>query len=398
MNFSFRELHIHITISIAPDTLCGVEIPEILPKFWKVNVFNQLTELRLQLADYLPGTAKHSDKKAALSSVQQYLVRLSNSINSYLLREYRKWSLHKESSSIRLHYLYVLSEIENLLAEIHLLYPAYYDANVKYSDFKVSRIKPSLRNRIITLQTFLLNKMPGSKLTDIVICELNKLLRPFDLNKTIDEYINELAIAIETRPVIDDSVLLQILIEFNFNTKPLVSYKIDIVEFELTEVYGLHDQIEKLIWLSKPNTPSASNFTGALYPDRPSISEQLSSFYLEKVAHLEKLVAAKRIALNDRDEMTEIFRMSTELSVPQLALFIRLLREKGVIVKKETGEVFSFFARHIYTDNALFISSKNMLKKSTEVEYATALKLWTLLEDMLTWLDESFSIRDYKRS
>lgn len=116
------------------------------------------------------------------------------------------------------------------------------------------------------------------------------------------------------------------------------------------------------------------------------------------MAYLEKLLNHRRQAMQDKMDAEKTLRLLLDMTVPQFALFIRVLKETQVILKTGITEVCTFFAMHFYTDKSLFISSSNLLKRSTDVEFATVLKLWDMLTDMQNWLDEKFSVRNYKRS
>ena len=104
----------------------------------------------------------------------------------------------------------------------------------------------------------------------------------------------------------------------------------------------------------------------------------------------------RRVAINDKTEAEKSFRMKMNLSVPQLALFFRIQIESGLLAKESLTEVFNFFAHHFYTERTQFISASNLLVRSTNAEFANALKVKDALDSMIRWLDEHYHVNNYQ--
>ncbi len=104
----------------------------------------------------------------------------------------------------------------------------------------------------------------------------------------------------------------------------------------------------------------------------------------------------KREILEDSEKEKPCVRVRVNLPVAQFALLIRLFMERGLLMKEHVGEQFVFFATYFFTPNTSDISADSLQKKSTDVEFGTALKLKGHLIQMLNWLNENFNLSNYK--
>lgn len=146
---------------------------------------------------------------------------------------------------------------------------------------------------------------------------------------------------------------------------------------EKNKLYDLHLNMERI-------NPGSS----ILYHD-------LDNFWGEKYSFVKELVKLRRQAIRDLESAKAGARFQINLPVPQFGLFIRMQLEKGILVKENIGEIFSFFATHFYTANAPFISAESLQKKSSDVEFSTAKKMKGHLIGMLNWLNANYNLSNY---
>ncbi len=336
MNFSFRDLYIHVTTAIVPKTVVKIDVTEFQLKMWNIYASNELVEVRLRLAEYLSGSSSKTKKRNWAVSVQQQLTMLSDQVNTYLSHSHNKiWKSQLFAISMRSHYLYILSELDSLDQEIFILYPDYYNSLVKYPNFKMRDLMPQLRRQVDSMCKYLKACSIPDALLHIVTDGLNSLLQPRMLSRQAERYMLTFVEEVQKIENIQEKTLLEILIQHNFNKPVLLLYLMENTERMLTEIHGLHEQIEKLVQLRGALPHQLNCGRQGLHFRQRSLKDEIVAFYQQKINHLKDLIAVKRKALQDKNNMEEVFRMATELSVPQLALFIRILREKGVLVKKE---------------------------------------------------------------
>lgn len=398
MNFNSLKLLAWVTQSLAPSELLKNELTSADFDNWKVLLKTECAEWRLAMSIFLLGTQDELNKQKWLKAQQQQLIMLSNQINQYLFREQKLWTNHPQVVQIKLHYVQALACFEELLSFSEQQFPTYYDSTLKITDFRLRNVLPGLRHLASNLKIFFEDKAIDPKLCSLIIKGMNGLLVAGRLSDAGARYFMNFIHEIESLQDLNQSTLIELLIKLDFNQPEFYLYQTNAVTGTLQQIDGLHEELEYILQ-QKENLRSVKiAIAYSLYPQHTSLRLELHQYYTEKAAYLEELLLLRRTAMQDRYDSERAFRILLGISVPQFALFVRMLKERQIILKEGITEVFTFFSRHFYTDKALFISSHNLLKRSTDVEFATVLKLWDMLESMMNWLDEKFHVRNYKRS
>lgn len=347
---------------------------------------------------YLLGTADDLQKQIWLKAQQQQLVMLSNQVNQYLFRDQRLWANHPQAMQIKLQYGRSLACFEELLSFAEQQFPAYYDPNVKITDFRLRNVLPGLRHLVAELKIYLERKEIAPKLCSIIIKGMNSISVPGKLSDAGAKYLMHLIHEIEKLTELNQTNLVELLIRLDFNQPEFYLYQANAMTGRLQQIDGLHEELEYVLQQKEDLRDREVGIPFSLYPQQAPLKQELQQYYTEKAAYLEELLELRRTAMQDRYDSEHAFRILLGMSVPQFALFIRVLKERRIILKEGITEVFTFFSRHFYTDKAAFISAQNLLKRSTDVEFSTVLKLWDTLDGMMNWLDDKFHVRNYQRS
>ncbi|MCK5170776.1 MAG: hypothetical protein KAQ75_12940 [Bacteroidales bacterium] len=128
-------------------------------------------------------------------------------------------------------------------------------------------------------------------------------------------------------------------------------------------------QIEKISFYLKKLNQAQTKPDFALKTKQTSIKEQMITWLLEEMAFIEK---RHQLTLNFqngvKDDVTKDFKLITDLSVPQVAYFIRILVETGIIQNKNHKELLTFFANYIKTKKTQNISPDSFRSKYYNVE------------------------------
>ncbi|EHQ26448.1 hypothetical protein [Mucilaginibacter paludis] len=398
MNDTSFKLLAWVTESIAPAELSGSNLTTADFENWKTLLKSESTEWRIAISSYLLGMADDDEKLQYLKAQQIQLTLLSNKLNQYLCRDQKIWSGHKWADQIRTCYRKSLAVCEELLSFTVENFPEYSAPNLKVTDYKLIEVLPNLRNRIYGLKTTLLNTAIDPILAQLIVKGMSGLLTPGKLTIAGKKYLNCLIYEITGLEIFSTDHLIDLLIRLNFNQPEFYLYLTDSVNKKRFQIDGLHEEYEYILQ-EREVLNNKKSLTGlALYPGQLPVKLELQQFYNEKAIYLEELLSHRRKAIQDKLEAERAFRMLIDIPVPVFALFVRMLKETKFILKTGITEMCTFFAIHFYTDKAPFISSANLLKRSTDVEFTTVLKLWDLLTFMLDWLDLKFNVRSIKRS
>lgn len=396
MKKSLLSLYAFITHSLKPQTLTLSNLrPNDFLK-WRTHLKESGHELRYQITDLFLSPLPEEEKALWLSMVQEQLIIMSDEINRDLHRDRRVWDAHPSALEIRHNYQHTLSFLEEQLHYIASRFSPYYNRNLKITDSRIKNVLPELRSQVNNIRLILEKTEIDVMLIEIIIKGLNNLLNS-NLNENSINYISHLYKKIESTDNLDTAAILNLLVKFNFNQPEFYLYKIELLDQQLIAINGLNEQQELLHQQAESLNRLAINPDYSLHPKQSTIKEHLCRYFAERKQTISELMEIRRAALHDKIETQQAFRILTNLTVPQLTLFFRVQLEVGLILKEHITEVYNFVAQHFYTEKAVFISSSNMLKLSTNIEFATVLKVYDMLNLMMGWLDEQFGVKNFKR-
>jgi hypothetical protein len=396
MKSSLKNLNAFVAQSLTPKILIANQIHEHDFICWKKFLLNEGCEFRLNLLEFLLGPDQEAVKKNLLTGIQQQLLLLSDDLNQFLVRDRRIWSEHAQAKEIRRHYLFSLNFIDELYQFITLRFPDFFNKQLRIADFHLKREIPGLRSHLKSLKVVLEKAAINTDLQQIVLKGLHSFLGD-GLSPYQKDYILGLTEKLTAMDSLNDDVLEKVLIEMNFNLPEFYLHLVNQKEQRMLEINGLHEQQEFLMMeellLLKLDRLSHGGFSTKFI----NLWKELGCYFTERLQAVDKMIEVRRAVMQDHVNAEHAFRILTELSVPQLALFVRVQLEVGLLLKEHVTDVFNFVAQHFYTRSTLFISSGSLMRRSTEVEFSTVLNLYDMLVKMTTWLDEKFSVSNFKR-
>lgn len=162
----------------------------------------------------------------------------------------------------------------------------------------------------------------------------------------------------------DDAILKKVLFSNNFNSWKFFFFLTEEIKYSVQAEDSLAGQLEKFYWHQKVVNQSIITPGLFLHYKRASIKNILSDWISEEVIFLEKKFQLLRPVEDlPRKLINNDFKVKTELSVPQLAFFVRILSETGIIKNKNTKELLGFFSRHFQTKRVLNISLASLYSK-----------------------------------
>jgi len=398
MNYTFPKLLVWVDEALSPSALMNQELSPEDFKNWTAYSVNKSAKWKINISSYMFSQAATEDKKQFLKAQQQQLVSLINQVNQYLFKRKRIWYISPQAGMIKKLYVSVLNIFEDLLSYAEKYFSEFCDMTIKISDFRLKKILPELRKETNDLQLLLQNANIDGELVGLIIKGINAISIPGKLSYASLKYVMNMISQVKSLNSLNQHTLIKTLISLDFNRPEFYLYLTNITNLKLQNIDGLHEQLEYIIQQSNEMNGVLIQNQCSFNSNDCSLKLELQNFFEAKAAYLEKLLNHRRLAMQDKIDAEKALRLLLDMTVPQFALFIRVLKETQIILKTGITEVCTFFAMHFYTDKSLFISSSNLLKRSTDVEFATVLKLWDMLIDMQNWLDEKFSIRNYRRS
>jgi hypothetical protein len=315
-------------------------------------------------------------------------------VNRHLIKQLPVWNEHAQADEIRIHYKYTITLLENLLSFIYEHYPSI-ALKSRVTHFSLPQIKMELKQKLTAFGEYLDKVQIDQELKDLLLFGLFQLIYKKNLTIGDKKYISDLLTSISTTIELNTQLLIGLLIVYDFHLPEFFLYCVRNFQKKLDELPGLHEQKEMLLQ-EKNSLYDLRLKTGKRAGQKSSVVfQELNNYLDEKYEFVKQLVKLRRELVRDQQKANAGKRFQINLPVPQFGLFIRMQIEKGILVKENVGEIFSFFANHFYTANTTYISAESMQKKSTDVEFTTAQKMKGHLIGMLNWLNTNYNLSNY---
>lgn len=142
-----------------------------------------------------------------------------------------------------------------------------------------------------------------------------------------------------------DKELIKALVFVNFNSINFAQYCIKIIKSELEIRTKIVEKLEWLAWCLKKINQTPIRGSMVLVKDNPSIKELITQWILEEICFLEKKYQLQAQLERNENFITDTnIKIVTDLSVAQLACFIRLLVEIGAIKNRNKDEMIRFYS------------------------------------------------------
>jgi hypothetical protein len=182
------------------------------------------------------------------------------------------------------------------------------------------------------------------------------------------------------------------LFYMNFNSVPFAIVLTTEYDKEQKTLTSLTEKIEKLSWYLKRITqvPVQNDFT--YNPKHKSLKDHVIHWLIEELDFLEKLHVLSN--LNDQElnnNTVAVFKILTDLSVPQLAYFLRILVETEVIKNSNDKELLKFYAKHTKTKRTETISSESLRVKFYNIEDSTKEEVKSIIIKLLNFIQNNKS-------
>ena len=302
---------------------------------------------------------------------QSSLIRLCNKLLQHIsLAQFNVSHMQEKVNSLPDLCFYFYSKLEHILNFIEGHFTKYFNQNenIPASYRIIGQLE--FRKKIKTL-----DNPKNCELIEIALYPIYKFINqnsPATYRNLI--YLKELLkmmndICPKCREMNFNCKLKNSLIYLNFNNFKFLTH----LTLNITNDYQSEEtatkQIEKISFYLKKLNQAQTKPGFALKTKQTSIKEQMITWLLEEMAFLEK---RHQLSLNfqntGKDDITKDFKLITELSVPQVAYFIRILVDTGVIQNKNHKELLTFFANYIKTKKTQNISPDSFRSKYYNVE------------------------------
>ncbi|WPU95629.1 hypothetical protein SNE25_08870 [Mucilaginibacter sabulilitoris] len=369
---------------IQPNHLMEQEVLPASLEHWHSLWSNEREIIRKDFTDHL--TVNNDHNVALLTG----LITLADLVCVYLTRNGKIWQRSHDAKRIKLFYQGISRDLQTFIELLSGFDPMAFHL-APFLIIELPSAKQTLKFKYQQLEKHLTNFNIDHPLSTMLIKTIKGYIRRPSLTRREHEYLTQLMIAVLALSITDIPTLKKTLFHYNFNPPEFFTYWIHEWDQLLDEEPGLYEQMELLIMeQDRLSNLRVRHQAGLLLSDE-SLNVELGRYLQEKRQMVMDLINLRRARLQENELVKLARRIKINMSVAQLGLFIRLQLEKGILLKDNVGKLFNFYATHFYTPQTDSISPQSLQKKSTEIEYATAQKLKSLLISMINWLNENFN-------
>ena len=286
---------------------------------------------------------------------------------------------------------FIMASLENLALFIEQYYFNYLnkEACIPYRSeyLNVQKLKEKIS---FVSSVFLLSKIQP-ELLKILQSYLDRF-RVYNINEKItyneltyfNVFIDEFYQLFLTQCEVDENMIIDMLVQINFNSIKLYNYRTDRIKLEIQSIDNTKERIEKLLHYLKIHNQIPDKTRIALKPEMDSINKQLTNWIEIENNYLLKhntLSQIKQTETSSDDKSNT--KINTSLSVAQLCYFLKLMCDTGVINHPNQKEIIQFIADNFQTEKVDNISVGSISSKFYSVDLASKKVVREFLHKML---------------
>ncbi len=183
------------------------------------------------------------------------------------------------------------------------------------------------------------------------------------------------------------------LFYLNYNAVSFFNFITDEIIEEVTKIDTNCGKIEKLSWFLK-HTNQLPQKPGLAFPQgQKSIQNMVSHWIIEEIYHLEKSIQLSiSYNKNSLNELSDNFKIITDLSVSQLAYLLKILIETDILKNQNDRELIKFIAVNTRTKKAETISPESLQVKFYNVEENTKDEMKSFIIKLLNHINKSKNV------
>lgn len=338
-----------------------------------------------------------SDKKARkyVQNHQNILVGLCRSVTAQLGEEDRQ-HIYCASDELNTSDIYklIFQSLEDITAHLEQHFTRYLDV----------RAYVPYRSRVVTFGqmvkkfTAVQQVLQQSSVSSELLATLEKPFERIENLKTeqttyaellyLKKFIQELGCLVE-RDSVNDYRVAETLFRINFNRPAFLAWLMSQLDHFVQVATSVHDKLEVLYHYSKLSKQVSFATKQAYQPELPNLDRQIRQYIDEDIERYQQQLAVVDTTTEvasfspETSELSGADRISTPLTVVQLAHLLCLLFEVKVFPKGKKKTVFGWFARMVATPRVGQLSTKSLYDRQYEADDATRQTVQELLQQMM---------------
>lgn len=385
MTYELEMLNSLIFSDLDPSNFEDVNLSSDQFGSWISSIEKEATRIKNTFIEVAFGYQCERQIERYMQLHQRDLIRITDGLLSYLTNDEAR-RIRDQDKNLTLTNLYknVYRYLEGLLTYLERHFSRFFDVEATIPNaYRIMAIR-DFRERFLHLENALRSRRLSSQLIKIVLLPVKAFLTSGEVenNRNISfmqlMYLKIMLNELEN-PVFSDGEsndpeveLMYSMIYINFNSYKFFAWCTECIKSEYQQKETLSDQIDNLAWCSKILNQTQQKPSVAYKPERDSLKMALIAWIDEEISFLEKRhQLTLNMPMNKVEGLTNNFKLSTSLSVAQLAYFIRILLEEKILINRNQREVLKFIAQYTRTKKAENVSAESLRTRYYNVDTST---------------------------
>lgn len=368
--------------------------------FYKLSEFlvKEKDSVKRRLKKVTYSYPKENHRKLYVQQHQFAVTNLKNILVDFLLPKNANDLLEmpKDTLKVKL-YKRSLSAMKDLFAFIREEFPQYFNYDEQVPEVIILNHREMLTSRISNLKNKLLADGHESKLVDIIMPAFQVF---FETNSGQEltyrklSYLKELIAGLEELkqneyPLSSYPLLISFLISRNFNSPKFKNYLASLIYTEIIKCESLIEKIEIISFHYKEISQLLIKPGESLVEDSLSVQLDIATWLFNEMTHLEKkqtLGLVAPVQFKEADNSITEKGIYSVLTVEELGLFLKILKDTNVIRNKNMKQVARNIGEHWHTKQKENISWQYLYNSMSTVEAGTIRSLEDKLVGLVNWL------------
>lgn len=335
-------------------------------------------KIRLHIMEEVFNASEEKALHLLIDKYQCVFIRLMDQI--YLYRKNAKkhdeyWELSK----------LLFDHLNELLCYLQVHYAKYFNLKQKMPVIKIEHTIKEIRPKIEVISAALKRTILNEKLIRYIIQPLDQFAESEAISYETFQYIKLvtsefLSLDITAQPEDILNTVKKLLISIDYNAADISSFYINELDLLVSEEESVQCKLRILKFQLKEINQVIVKPDHGLYHDTPGLKEQIVNWLNEEIYfhEMEQTIVAAQPPGTSSEA-----KIHTTLSVPQLALLFRLMKEEQLITNTNQSELLKIVANNFTTMHKENFSYGHLHGKYYKIEANTKRTVYDLLMKLL---------------
>jgi hypothetical protein len=335
-------------------------------------------KIRLQIMEEVFNAHEERTLELLIDKYQSVFIRLIDQLYAYQQTN-KKQQEYKFLSKAMYEYL------NELLYFLQIHYSKYFNHFQKMPFIKMEHIKKELKPKLKTITAAFQRTILNEKLIRLIVHPLEQFISSNTITYNESQYMKAITgelLAIDTTVQEEDiiAIVKKILISINFNSPELTAYLINELDTLVADEESVQGKLRILKYQLKEINQVTIKPEYALHNDYSSLKKQIINWLNEEILFYQ---TEQAVVIAMPNPVVSDTKIHTSLSVPQLALLFRLLKEEQLITNTNQSELLKVVSGCFTTMHKESFSYGHLHGKYYKIEQHTKRTVYDMLIRLL---------------